>query len=98
MTRGEAIDWLRLDIDMRRYDPLTGEEEILNDDAKKVTEAEEIAIEALKEPGRRPGRWIHMSDEYEDSYVCSECGRTSSWRTDFCGGCGAEMEAEHETQ
>lgn len=47
MTNEEAINWIRLDIDMAKFDPTTGEEAYLNDDAKKVIEALEVAIEAL---------------------------------------------------
>lgn len=48
MTIQEAIRWIQLDIGMMKFDPTTGEETYLNDDAKKVIEAQEMAIEALK--------------------------------------------------
>lgn len=47
MTNAEAIRWLQLDIDMMKFDPSTGEEAYLNDDAKKTIEALEMAIAAL---------------------------------------------------
>lgn len=47
MTREEAIRWIRLDIEMMKFDPSTGEEAYLNDDAKKTIEAFNMAIEAL---------------------------------------------------
>lgn len=50
MTREEAINWIRLDIEMAKFDPSTGEEAYLNEDAKKVIEAQEMAIEALRQP------------------------------------------------
>ena len=48
MTREEAIKWVQLDIDMAKFDPTTGEDAYLNDDAKNVIEAQEMAISALK--------------------------------------------------
>ena len=51
MTRQEAIRWIQLDIDMAKFDPSTGEEANLNDDARKVIEAQEMAIEVLKANG-----------------------------------------------
>lgn len=50
MTREEAIKWIRLDIDMAKFDPSTGEDAYLNDDAKKVIEAQKMAIKALEQP------------------------------------------------
>ena len=48
MTNEEAINWIRLDIDMTKFDPSTGEEAYLNDEAKKVIEAMEMAIDVLE--------------------------------------------------
>ena len=48
MTKQEAIQWIQLDIDMAKFDPTTGEDAYLNDDAKSVIEAQEMAISALK--------------------------------------------------
>lgn len=50
MTREEAVNWLRYDIDMMKFDPVTGEDAYLNDEARKVIEAEEMAIKALAQP------------------------------------------------
>lgn len=55
MTREEAIKWIRLDIEMTKFDPSTGEDAYLNDDAKKVIEAQEMAIKALEQPEQR---WV----------------------------------------
>ena len=49
MTNKEAVKWIRLDIEMAKFDPSTGEEAYLNDDARKVIEAQEIAIKALEQ-------------------------------------------------
>lgn len=48
MTIEEAINWIRFDIEMARFDPLTGYESYLNEDAKKVIEAQEMAIKILR--------------------------------------------------
>lgn len=48
MTREEAIQWIQLDIEMAKFDPTTGEDAYLNNDAKNVIEAQEMAISALK--------------------------------------------------
>ena len=50
MIREDAIKWIRLDIDMAKFDPSTGEEAYLNDDARHVIEAQEMAIKALEQP------------------------------------------------
>lgn len=47
MTKQEAIRWLQLDIEMMKFDPTTGEEAYLNEDAKKTLEALDMAIAAL---------------------------------------------------
>lgn len=49
MSPQEAINWIRLDIEMAKFDPTTGEEAYLNDDAKNVIMAQEIAIKCLEE-------------------------------------------------
>ena len=73
MTNEEAINWLRLDISMMKFDPDTGEEAYLNDYARNVMHAEEMAIEALKD------RWILVSDRVPDDdrlvIVCTESGQ-----------------------
>lgn len=48
MTKNEAIRWLQLDIAMMKFDPSTGEDAYLNDDAKKTIEALDMAIDALR--------------------------------------------------
>lgn len=49
MTKQEAINWLQLDMNMMKFDPSTGKETYLNNDARKVIEAMEEAIKALRE-------------------------------------------------
>lgn len=66
MTNEEAINWIRLDIDMTKFDPSTGEEAYLNDEAKKVIEALEMAIEALKKVEKIPYKKVEIIH-------CTEC-------------------------
>lgn len=49
MTYEEAIDWLKLDIKMTQFDPMTGEYKQTNWEALQVIKAQEKAIEALQE-------------------------------------------------
>ena len=48
MTTEEAIKWLEYDKAMCLFNPMTGEEEPMNEDCRKSAEADEIAINALK--------------------------------------------------
>ena len=51
MTREEAIAQLKSDRDLCNFNPMTGEEEPMNEDCRKSAEALDIAIKALeKEP------------------------------------------------
>ena len=49
---------------------------------------------------KKKGKWIVTEDDLDGvnfpsfSCECSECGADFSWKTDFCPGCGAEMESE----
>ena len=48
----------------------------------------------LKAQGRQEGEWIDMEGtptKAEHSMFCSECGRWSEYRTNYCGFCGADM-------
>lgn len=47
MTREEAIVRLKLDRDLCNFNPMTGEEEPMNEDCRKSAEALDIAIKAL---------------------------------------------------
>lgn len=49
MTYEKAIDWLKLDIKMAMFDPMTGEYQHPNWEALQVIKAQEKAIEALQE-------------------------------------------------
>lgn len=86
MTREEAIDVLKANYPDRCYELLR--------------EAVDTAIEALKEPEQKKGKWINKG-----SYcVCSLCQHTEPPQYDgvqpipnctpYCSMCGAEMEGE----
>ena len=47
MTEKEAIARLKLDRDLCNFNPMTGEEEPMNEDCRKSAEALDIAIKAL---------------------------------------------------
>ena len=89
MTPQEAINWIRLDIEMAKFDPSTGEEAYLNDDAKKVIEALELAIEALEK--QIP---MKMMEELDISgrpiRVCGNCGDAPG-NGEFCRWCGQKI-------
>ena len=48
MTREEAIAQLKMDRDLCNFNPMTGEEEPMNEDCRKSAEALDIAIKALE--------------------------------------------------
>lgn len=48
MTREEAIAQLKMDRDLCSFNPMTGEEEPMNEDCRKSAEALNIAINALE--------------------------------------------------
>ena len=50
----------------------------------------EIALEVLKLPEQKKGKWIEKGRK---SY-CSECGEVNFLKPNFCPNCGAEMEGE----
>ena len=47
MTEKEAIERLKLDRDLCNFNPMTGEEEPMNEDCRKSAEALDIAIKKL---------------------------------------------------
>ena len=89
MTAQEAIKWIRLDIEMAKFDPNTGEEAYLNEDAKNVIEAQEMAIKALeKQKQKKPVEGYVFSERFREKLLkrnpnkalakgacCSNCGR-----------------------
>ena len=47
MTREEAIKQLKMDRDLCNFNPMTGEEEPMNEDCRRSAEALDIAIKTL---------------------------------------------------
>ena len=81
MTKEEAINWIRFDINMAKFDPSTGEEAYLNEDAKKVIEAQEMAIKALKvEPCEDADRIYALMKDY---YFEHKDKHDASWQGGF---------------
>lgn len=37
------------------------------------------------------GDWIHISDGYCDFLKCSQCGKATDSKSNYCPNCGAEM-------
>ena len=86
MTREEAIEKLE-DLD-NCYNSLSDEDK----------EAIDMAIEALKQPEQKKGKWMcHDAKEgfLIKKYTCSICNWYSgTQKTNFCPNCGAKMEGE----
>lgn len=47
-------------------------------------------------PKKENGRWYLMDDGYCDYYVCSKCGATNGYKSNFCPNCGADMRGEQD--
>lgn len=72
MTYEKAIDWLKLDIKMTQFDPMTGEYKEPNWEALQVIKAQEKAIEALeKQIPKKVGKM--KETDYGSPYYCPEC-------------------------
>ena len=88
MTRAEAIDFLKAGYPDSCY--------------KELREAVDMAVEALKEPERKKGKWIlcenpiyssfRISDA--DPYLCTVCNMKNHRQTKYCSNCGARMVEE----
>ena len=60
MTREEAIAQLKMNRDLCNFNPMTGEEEPMNEDCRKSAEAFDMAIKALEQQSEQ--RWIPCSE------------------------------------
>lgn len=90
ISRGEAIAAVK-----------TGTLEALTlygqSDALRTAMTESVQIIACmptKEPERKRGRWVKMSDSFGTYYACNCCGEDCTphgMKTPFCPNCGAEM-------
>lgn len=80
MTREEAIKML---VNATYSDEWQGNEDL--------TTANHMAIEALKQPERKKGKWIEKGVYI---FECSNCGDHVKEPLNYCPNCGAEMEEE----
>ena len=88
MTNTEAIEILKKEIDGIPDDLDTGD----------FTNAVRLAIKSL-ENARPHGKWIYHENWENDGecpYECSKCGTCYDYDMNFCGNCGAYMEADNE--
>lgn len=81
MTRDEAIVYIAI------------EEAYIEDipGSDNTVKALEMAIEALKQPERKKGRWVSYLKEGL-KWKCSECGSRFTTPFHYCPHCAAEME------
>lgn len=98
MTNEEAIDRLRLDIDMVQFDPNTGRDKYLTDDEITLIEAQRLGMKALA--SLRVGKW-KVKTRIWDSGEILECPFCESnfdhehlVRNSYCPNCGARMEGQ----
>ena len=83
MTKEEAIETLKL---------MQGQIEW--DYPMEYATAIDMAVDALAEPERKKGEWIHDGSQWENRWLCSECGY--KWffpkeEAHYCPNCGAEL-------
>lgn len=98
MTNEEAIDRLRLDIEMAQFDPTTGGDRYLSNDERTLIEAQRMGIKALM--AQKVGTWIIETDceGKTRTLIHKECGFKSNpytWKNyKFCPECGTRMEGQ----
>ena len=63
MTREEAIARLKLDRDLCNFNPMTSEEEPMNEDCRKSAEALDIAIKALDQVAKMRGLRENLAEK-----------------------------------
>ena len=74
MTREEAIAQLKMDRDLCNFNPMTGEEEPMNEDCRKSAEALDMAIKALEQqPCEDCISRKLLSDNICEGISCNEC-------------------------
>ena len=83
MTCEKAIDWLKLDIKMTMFDPMTGEYKQPNWEALQVIKAQEKAIEALEKQIPKKPIYSDYDDNGFDEIIPNEAK---------CPVCGYEFE------
>lgn len=83
MNRDEAIEELKCAIELIKQN---GKDWIDERDIPVF----QTAIEALE---RNRGEWVKAKNEYY-VFECSECGKCSDLRHNYCPNCGADMRKE----
>jgi hypothetical protein len=69
MTREEAIAQLKMDRDLCNFNPMTGEEEPMNEDCRKSAEALEMAIKTLEQEPCEDGMEKHTDRQIYDGCI-----------------------------
>lgn len=104
MTREEAIEILKYNMEMCLFNPMTGEQKPMSKECEESAEAFKMAIEALeaqKDGEWKTGEWIDfsMSIKGVPTEACGECGEWSyGMGKNFCPNCGAEMRKEGDAK
>ena len=70
MTREEAIAQLKMDRDLCNFNPMTGEEEPMNEDCRKSADALDIAIKALEQEPVLDKIKDEIETEYGQCDIC----------------------------
>lgn len=91
MTIEEAIKWVKFDLESWEHQCLS---------YHPTKEALKMAIEALKQPEQKRGKWIRcenpMYSPFDDSdqytYRCTVCYKKNDKQTKYCPNCGTHME------
>ena len=92
MTVQEAIGFLKMDIELTKFDPMTGKSRCLSEDSLMVVEAEKMAIKALeKQIPKKPvktldgslacecGLVLQVKNKRRCLYCCHNCGQAIDW-------------------
>ena len=95
MTKEEAIKYIKYCMCMGR---LVGNTKPIIDEK---WQAGEMAIEALKQPTHKKGKWISNPNKMKGTEIeCNKCGVSALSKigiqvcSDFCPNCGADMRGE----
>lgn len=81
--------------DISKCDKRCGECDLLLP-TEEVLQAYDFVINMLTRP---QGKWIYHKNWYREEecpWECSECGTCSDNNMNFCGECGAKMEADND--
>lgn len=89
MTVQEAINQLKFDIEMTKFDPTTGEHtSFLSEETLLTIEAEELAIEALEKQIPKFVECKEWKGIRNTRYKCPYCGKNVRNDETYCHKCG----------